>query len=483
MIKTSRFFIPIPQPRHNNPRVLANGVDVTSYVAFSKWIRPVTIGIGRFELKLKDASGNFQDLFKKGDEVIFYCDNSDGSLRKFQGRIDYPKKVVSKDGQFLSIEGRHRSYLLGEVKVCFTATSTDGADILRSITSQFAPNFTTNNVTAATGSLINVSWDYVPFWECVKRICKDTGHDARVDNDLDIHLFKENSRVNKLEAISEGDNFLTTPEWGTDDFFEKSRVIVMGQDLSGFPIVVTFPEDTSNEDIREIFINDTSLDSVSKVRDRAIGEFNQLSNRPPQALLRNFYIETLEAGENIWVVIGRLKIYGLFKALTVTDMFGSDVKGVRTEVLFEKEIIGTDQLIRDRINAETRIQQADNPFKMDQSYNIDFEDSTFTETLTNVEVENGVLQLESGFTSGTFVSKLKTAAKAVTQGYLRYNATDFGASIVEVSVDNGLTFTSFSRKTLTSTVNSDVNIIIKVTLNSNTANSAPKLIGLAWLYS
>ena len=140
-----------------------------------------------------------------------YLDNTDATTLKFWGRIDYPKDILEEGGQWLEIDGRHRSYLLNEIKVCHSTKGvpTDTGQILKDIMDKYAPNFTYTNVNLS-GVLVNVDWNYVNFQDCVIFLCKKAGFDSYVDDDLDMHYFEQGSVFNSAEVIVEGDNFLKT---------------------------------------------------------------------------------------------------------------------------------------------------------------------------------------------------------------------------------------------------------------------------------
>lgn len=482
MLRTHGIIIPIPKPRHHKPLLMVGSTDVTAYVEDSKFDKPVTNGIGKFFIKLKNSNGRFSDLFNPGDTVLWYCDNSDGTRRRFYGRVDYAKEVMKKEGQFLEIDGRHRSYLLGEVRVCYSATDTDTADILREIAGKYAPGFTVNNVATSSGTTMSVEWHYKPFWACVKRLCQRAEYDCRVDDDLDIHYFEENSVINEDEAIVEGQNYIECPEFGVDNFYEKSKVIVMGQDSNGFPLMYTHPPNYTG-DAREVFIKDTSADTLAKCQAIAKAEYNDKTGRPPQAKIKSHFMETLEAGENVLIMLMRQKINAYYKVIQVSDLFGSRHGGIRNECLIEKEIIGNEQIMIDRIETENDIQEAPNVHKMDQGYNLTFDDSSDVESLTDVEIVGKQLKLESGKTEGTFISKARVASKNVTEGYLLFKGQDLDVSTIYITVDNGLSYQTFTEKTLTDITTPDINIKIKVVLKSNTANPDPRLDGVVFLYS
>ena len=192
MRQTNEIFIPIPKVRNTHVKIEINEDDVTGRVTKSNFTYPVTSGIGTFEIILSNSNGQLSGLYSNGNIIKFYADNTDSTTLQFWGRIDYVKENISKDGQFLEIKGRHRSYLLNETLICYSAEDMITSQILKDIIDKLPGSygFTYTNVSTTTDSM-NVEWNYKPFWECVMEICRFAGYDCYVDNDLDFHYFEE----------------------------------------------------------------------------------------------------------------------------------------------------------------------------------------------------------------------------------------------------------------------------------------------------
>ena len=463
-----------------------NNEEVKSLVEESNWVKPATIGLGSFIIKLKNAFGRKSETFSKGQQVKFYYDNIGGTRLQFHGRIDHIKEVMSKDGQFLDITGRHRSYLLTETKVNFSATNADPAQILKDIIDQLPSSygFTYDNV-ESTGLTMSVEWNYIDFWDCVRELCEFAISDCRVDNDLDFHFHAQNSKINNEEFIAERVNHLETEEYGVDDYYERNRVIGVGEDENGIPVIYTAISSGEGTEIREVIVRSATANTRAKVQALAEAKLSVLENLPPQALLKSHGLATLEPGEVMWVSVPRQRIYAQLKALQVTIKFGSKEGGIRYETVIEKEIIGTEQLIEARIKAEDKVSKATNVNKLNYSLNFEFNNDNDTESHAQTHVNDGFLSLsDAAFNNGIWIGNAVAAANNISKVELRYFGSDLGSSNFYFSVDNGVNWEPFSGKEiLISPVNTGKNIKLKIELIKTDLYPNPKVASGGILFS
>ncbi len=465
MRDTTRIFIPIPKVRNTHCKVEIGGDDQTSRVIDSKFVYPTTTGIGTFSLILSNAHGQLTGKYFAGDVVKFYADNVDNTTLQFLGRIDFVKDDIGENGQFLEIEGRHRAYLLTEFLICHSVTNTSPAQILKDDIDKLPTDygFTYTNVSSDTDSM-NVEWNHKPFWDCIFELCKHSGFDCYVDNDLDFHYFEANSIGNANDAIVEGDNFIKTKGWGTDDTYEKTRVTVMGQNEGGLPVIYTAISDGEGDDIKEVFIRDGSADTNAKVKDIAEAKLEEMTNRNPQARITSHGLETIKPGENIPILIPRQKIHGEYKIIQLTHKFGAKVGGWRTECLIEEEETGVSRMIY-KVSQQTRSGiKSDNPNKMLYSYNFDFDDDSGTHSST--AITEGRLKTDGG-ASGTWTSD----SKSLDIDAEHYEVRVIGEALVGtkyyVSVDGGITWPPATLlRTMYTFPAAGKNLKVKVTLNS-----------------
>ena len=485
MRETSEIYIPIPKARNTKVKVEVDGNDLTPIVREGIWIKQGTSGIGTFQMNLSNAFGQLTGLYSAGDVVKLYADNTDATTLQFWGRIDFVKDNISSDGQFLEIEGRHRAYLLTEYLVCYSATDTEPSVILKAIIDALPASYgiTYANVEATTKTM-DVEWVYKPFWDCVVELCRYSGFDAYIDDDLDFHFFEENSILNSEEAIVEGDNFIKTSDWGTDDYYEKTRVTAIGQD--GYPIVYTAISPAEGDEIKEIMIKDSSANTEEKVQYIAEAKLEELTNRAPQAKILSHGLETLKPGENLWIIIPRQKIAGQYKAIQITHKFGTEIGGWRTETAIEEEEGGIASTIQ-RVSQKSDLNiQAENINKLNYSFNVNFEDENKTGSHTSTKIDKGkLLLIDDSVTTGSWISTGKTAIETVTSVEMRVNGTNLSASKFYFSLNDGVSWeqvTTFSE--LKTPSGSGKNLKIKVELIKSAGSTLnPELDSLVLLYS
>lgn len=485
MIETSTIFIPIPKRRNTHAKIeITSGTTTTDIVGRtleSEWVKPSNNGIGIFKLKMANAMGQYTDSFTRGDTIKFYADNTDGTYLQFHGRIDILKENISRSGQFLEIEGRHKGYISSETLICHSATDTDPAQILKDIIDKYLAKygFTYTNINS-TSITMSVEWNYKPFWQCVNELCNKAGFDARLDNDLDMHFIAANTVTNENEAVAEIDNFISLKDWGTDDYYERTRVVAIGQDYGGLPIIYTAISDNegseSDSDIREVFIKDISADTEDKVQAIAEAKLSELENQTPQALTTSFGLETLEPTENIWFVIPRKKIYGQYKVIEVTHKFGMKTGGWRTDCLIEKQIGSTSEILQDTVIKQQNITQAVNPNKLNYTYNFPFKDNSKTSSHSGTQVTGDRLILSSqSSVSGTWISSNKVVDQNVTNVELRVNGKDLFLSEFYFSLNNGVTWESISVDDFSTLITPD-------SIGRNIKIKAKLIRSTSWLY-
>jgi hypothetical protein len=477
MIKSTQIFIPIPKTRNTHGKVEINGLDMTKRIIDSSWVLPVTKGVGTFNIKVSNANGQYSSSFNRGEIVKFYADNVDGTTLQFWGRIDYVKDDLTTDGQYLNIEGRHRSFYLNEFYVCYSAIDTVTSQILKGIIAELpsSQGFTSSNV-QDDATLMSVNWNYKPFWDCIIELCNQSGFDCYVDNNLDFHYFLANSIVNNGDAVVEGDNLIKGEDIGTNDYYAKSRVVASGQDDAGLPIIYTAISE-SETDVKEMYVNDSSADTYEKVRDIANAKLAEVETRYQQSKVKSFGLETVNPGDNIWFIMPRQKVAGQYKLSQITHSFGMDQGGWRTELITEHQESGTHIMIKNIKNIAEGGPPPNNPHKLNYSYNFDFNEDVGTHS--NTVITEGVLKTD-GASSGLWISPVRSLISNIQALELRIVGEELvGNIVVSASTDGGAVYHPVFGTNTYSFSTSGNNLRIRI----NFYSASSKVESIALLYS
>jgi len=494
---TNNILVPVPKARTWNYTVTVGGVDVTARLKDSRWKRPLlNSGVGTFSCNIINTNNIIGAQVGKGSTVELKADISDGSTVQFRGRVDYPRNTRSKQGQFLMLEGRHRSWFLTERRVCYAAEEKDVIDILKEIAAEEATELDLSQLPASTGITTDVQWEYTPFTECVRELMEKSGYDSYIDDDdLKIYFFEQGSVENNNEAIAENDNLLSLPEAGQDDFFEKTRVTVMGEDGDGMPIVYTAingkddsedQEERESEGVREIFRKEASVDTVEKVKKLARSILAQHTNRPKQGDWETLGMVTIKPGDKIWIAVPREGIYEQQRVQQVTHRIGQKAAGWRTELQMQEATKETEDLIYDGYEQTRRSTRIQNKNKLRYSFNDPFENENYTESKNSVVIDDGVLTLVGSTAGyGVWESIVQTSTTDnITKLELRHQGKDLGASKFYYSLNAGATWIEFPGKNqLVSAQTAGRQLKVKIELISDENNPQPAVDSLAVLYS
>lgn len=487
VIKDGPMYIPIPKNYVGMvPKVTVGGTDITHLIDDSEFTKAVTTGTGIFTAKVKNPGGRYTGDFSAGDDVKFYLDFSAGTTLRFWGRLDKPEDNLSRAGQYLTLTGRHRSYIVNETNICHETSTTECGALLKEIIdkliSQSGVTFTYTNVaTTSPTKSMPASWNEKPFWECVQEICEFSGYECYVDDDLDFHFFEENTITNTTDYIADV-NTLQNPKWGTDDARTITRVTAHGKDDAGQPIRYTaFASDEGDIKREGAPVYDASANTYEKVKSAAVAALNVQTNIPPESKLTTKGLETLNPGDNIIVLLPRQQIAGWFKVVEFTHMFG--VRGFRTITVFEKDEVNQASIVAKTMKSLGKNVTLENPNKMLETYNFTFTDSTNIALKTNTDVSDGFLKLKAGFTSGKMLSRIRKTTKNATYFEPKYAGADLAGAIIKASAQGG---SSGSMVTLTRNTKTTIpvakrgkNIVVEVELKSTSTEPNPAMDSLS----
>jgi len=479
MISSNEVFIWIPRRYKPKTKVeITHGstvTDVTKHIHSASFRKKSSTGIGTFNLKIVNSKGTYSDSFSEGDTVDFYGDYSDGTSKRFSGRVDFIKEEISISGKYISIEGRHVSFPIQEVYVNRSYAGKTIDYILKDIVDNFlgGMGFTYNNVESFTGAY-DINFSNVTVLDCLMTLADLGGADFYIDDDKDFHLFPENSKINTDDAIVEGSTLLNFKNFGSDDSEKRNKVRVYGSDENGLPIIYTAGTGT-----REHVMVNNSINTDTEAKNTAEAKLSELNQSEYRGTCNCLGLPSINEGENIWVSIPRSNILNLYKISEFTHIL--ERRMWRTKCVIEKPIPTVGVVINDRIKVEKSLRKFQNDNDMKYSYSFTFDDDTNIESHSSTETGNGVLRLQSGQSSGTMVTSNKTMPEDITEAEIRYVGKDLGATVFKCSVDGGVTWDVLSRNTKTTLSHRGKYAKIRVEFNTDAKNVNPEVDSLSLL--
>ncbi len=459
-----RGFIWIPRDEKYRYVFEIDGTDETTSVVEASWTDAIIGEESSFKIRLDNNNGAYSDKYSGHEIVDFYLDFTDGTTKRFRGRIENIKKEWGSKGAVILLEGtnRYHSELL-DITITEEYSGTTGNDIVTSLISKYLTGFTSTNVTATTISP-EVKWENVPFYDAVIDICNSAGFDAYVDTDGDFHFFKRESIERTTEAIVQSDNLITTDGLVDDLVSIKNWVHVASEDPEGNPILYTSKDSTSQSTYgrKERILKDTNIANESQAQELA--DFNLQDTAQTRGKASSFSLPSLAPGDFVWIVNPANKIHSMYRIVKFTHKYPM----MRTECIIAKSK-DLPTFLKERKLAEAGLENLKNPFKMEFSYNFGFDNLTNidSDASSNITVLDSNLKIITG-TQGIMISDIKTLPNTITEVHLLAKGEALDGTIYEVNADGGDLYdeiTKDGRITLSS-ARQGTNLKIKVTINS-----------------
>ena len=463
--------------------------DNSKFISGSSTRKSLRYGIGNFSLILDNDKGHFNNILKKGTIIRIYADHTSDSPtnQKFDGRIESVKHSLTTENQFIiSVFGRSSPQLQRHITKDFSAGA-NADDAIKAIIDDFFNGiFTyTNIATAMTGTIYGEYIDELAM-SVIADILKQVGYDGRIDFSGDIKTFLEGSENNIREKIVYGDNMLAYSDVGSDFIDEVNRMIVYGASDEGTLLIRTADDTTLQSEswIKTATMGVGNLKSINTVKQKAQVELDFRKQTPfLGSLTAANGLPTLLPGQNIFCSSQYGEINGFMPIVEFTDNF------------FQSGYWSTDVVIN-RLNSNAFVDIRENEEKITainaQNINsmnntailLKFLDTTQISTLGDLQISSGKLILPSTVSEGVMTSVTEIMSDNAVSFEARAKLNDDCAiSYFQVSNDGGLTYNDSSKRyNLVSDLNSLVtftttgkNIVVKITLVSNSDNSKPEV--------
>ena len=449
--------------------------DVTNYILDGEYTDGVTGTIGEFKFTIDNSTQVYSDTVDLWNQVKVYMNyGSVATNHVFTGYIEKP----SKTNHQIIITGRSGAARATGVNVTYEATNKARSTVLTEIIEKYFDGILTTTNLEADTTLINVSYFEVPFWEVIESLCGDAGYDAYVDKDLDFHYFVADSRTNSTDAISETVNLLDTGEFAPDLEQTYNKVRIYGQEQDGIPIIATYGDASlqASYDIKTLKINDSSVINETQAKEKAQYELAKNKSPPTIGTVTSFLLPTIQPGEKMAIANPLNKIVpAYYKIYKYTHKFGNGMVPTTT-ITIQKERLDVANIMKQRINFESKITSNPNPNEMDFSLKYDF--STAVGTFSNtqrvlIDSSTGgyyVLTTISG-NSGTWTSP-NTIFTPDTISALEFRiigdslaGSSAEGTTIEYSLDGGIVFNTWTSGDVI--VPSKGQLQIRVTLSSS----------------
>ena len=465
-------FIWIPRQQTTKYNITINGENVTEFLVNSAFTKATTSQVGNFSLSLENSTDYFTDRYSNGNEVMLYLDFANGDTVRFRGYIESMGSSLVKNYTY-DISGRHVAGKLVDRTVTKSFTDTAVSDILTSIITEFAPEFSFDNVDSLSTTL-SVNWEGKPFWDCVIDLCNVSKYDCYVDDDSDFHFF--NKINNEEEAIVWSDNLVSFDRIGFDSMDIINKVRVQGV-KAGLPIIVTV-EDLDSQQlswVKEKVVKISSIDTVEEATELAE---SLLANQQINGKSVAGILPSLKPADTIWISIPDQQIHNRYKISKFTHRFPSE----KTECVIQKEST-FETIIKASVDNIVGLEQLDNPNNMEHSINFDFENEVTTNMILNKTVlsDDGWLQIESGESAGDWSNETIDTDEDVSSVEFRIIGQNLQDTTFEVSTDGGNNWDDIVRNTQLSVTVPGKGIKFKVNMN-NPSGTTARIDSLAILY-
>lgn len=405
--------------------------NVTSKLYGGEVIDGVTDTIGNFTFTIDNSSQNYRGVWAGNEILNLYMDYAKtATTLVFRGRIE---QVSYKDYRIV-VKGRAEGKKFLEVTVTKSYTNQETSTILTDLISTYVSDFTTTNVNVSTTN-ITANWYQKPLWDCIQELCHTSGFDCYVDHDLDVHYFESRTVDNTTEAAVHNQNLFEVSDFAYDYAQIKNRVIVYGAKQEEMDIIATSEDTTSQTSygVKELIINDSNIKTVTQAQERADYELNISKDAPLTGEVTSLGLPTLQPGERVYISAPMSNLNPTYyKVLSYKHKFG---ELIQTTLTIEKEPKKVYHIIKERIGQEQRLASMVNPNEMRYSWINTFDANSGTHTST--EITNGVLKLQSGQSTGNWVSESDLNSVDVSYIELRAKGEDFPNARWYVSTDNG----------------------------------------------
>ena len=495
--------------------------DITQYVPRGRINRRATTSLSNFEFTLDNPAGKYKGKFQAGDYVNFYYDYTETSptVIRFRARIDKVLDNLSyEDGYTLSITGRdYPSFADTFITMGFSTANILDAFKGTSGSQDSQGNYA-NGLLHNSGLILKIYDPYDSTWKAYSDVLKTrTQYDKTVtdnfedksclsisaqiasDSDIDWRIYYDSSDskwyiyIHPEEAVKNttergilGQNLFRVSNYGKDTTKEANRIKTIGE-VDGSITRFRTKSDTLRQSalwVKDMVQQVTDLNTDALVLARTNATLSLRKEEEDTGSLSSTGMPTLQPAEKIHISVPYIKTGDvLVKSFDLS--FGMDT-GFESNLDIKEREERFEDIFKNIINDQTNVIPTNNPNGMKNAKVYDFSDAA-NFSLISCEINQNVLVLKSGETTGTATNTAIIADDNITQFELRIEVNNYLNCEYRVSNDGGATFETYTLGSVGSAESVHIftsvgkNLVLEITLEErNSASPEFNKINLMW---
>ena len=429
----------------------------------------VTESIGSFEFEIPNPNETYSNVWTGMEIFRFYCDYASGTptTLRFRGRVEKP----SKRNNNVLVTGRGEALFVMEQEVHKDYVNRDIGYIIKDLFFNYGQSrYDISEIDTSTGTTVSMSFLNIPFWDAIEAVCLAGDYDCYIASDLVVEFFASGSRTNTTDAIVHDYNLIEVGDFAPDLQFIKNQIVVIGGSIDGVQVRYTVNDTSANQSkygIRRETINDDGIITYAAAKELAESILTERKNPPIIGEVKGLLLATIQPGEKIRLSSPLENLQPTtYKIITYTHEIGDD--GLFTTVKINKESKKVSHVLKERIQREHR--------RTDSSSNVDDLDYSEIELFnssvgdnTNTEITDGVLKLQSGQSSGVWISPSYGPGDSRIFDKIKIDLVgdNLPGATIGVSYNLGVDYQTVSRGELLTLGIGEI-LLVKLTLSTNT---------------
>ena len=442
--------------------------DITDLLLHMRVEDGATSTIGNFEFEIPNPTEAYSGVWTGMEIFRYYCDYASGTptTLRFRGRVEKP----SARNNNILVTGRSEALFVQEQDIHESYSFKDLGYIIKHMFDTYGGGrYDTSGINVNTGVILTRDFLDIPFCDALEDVCAAAGYECYVSCNLVVEFFESGSRTNTTEGIVHDYNLLEVSDFAQDSQFIKNEIIVIGGMINGVQVRYTASNAASKtaHGVRSKKIVDEGITSFTAAKELATSMLADLMNPPVIGEVKGFMLATIQPGEKI-------RLSAPFDGLSPTTYPIISYKheignsGLTTTVKINKEARTLSHILKDRIQVEDKKTSASG-----HRDDLDFSEIELFDSNvgyhSDTEITSGVLKLQTGKSTGTWISQVFAVTNTSTLTAVRVDLVgdDLPGATIEVSNDNGNNYTTVNRGAV---LNMDIgtSILVKLTLSTNT---------------